>query len=377
MIVGIDATRNRSGGAVIHIKGILSNFDFSAHEIDHIHLWSYPELLKQIPDYDWLTKHTHKLIQKNLFFQVIWQKYIFPKELADFSCDILLSTDAGTFCCFKNNIVMSRDMLSYEPGMMERYPLLTFSRLRLYLLRYVQNSSLSRALGTVFLTNYAYDVISKQAGPLNRVKVIPHGVTESFKGICSDKTSEFKKEIVVTYVSNIAPYKNQKTILNAILKFSEKSKLKVNFIGGGNCFYYDEVVKIINSKSILKQCVTIFPKLPHSEIISILKKTDIFLYASSCENMPNTLVEGMSTGLPILCSNKGPMPDVLKDTGLYFDPDNANDLKDALEKIVKNKGLREHFSRDAMLESKKYSWKRCSHETFTYLEEIMNGDGNV
>ena len=38
-----------------------------------------------------------------------------------------------------------------------------------------------------------------------------------------------------------------------------------------------------------------------------------FIFASTCENMPNILIEGMSSGLPILCSNYLPMPEFLKD----------------------------------------------------------------
>ena len=35
--------------------------------------------------------------------------------------------------------------------------------------------------------------------------------------------------------------------------------------------------------------------------------------------MPNTLVEAMASGLPIACSDRGPMPEVLGDGGVLFD----------------------------------------------------------
>ena len=46
-----------------------------------------------------------------------------------------------------------------------------------------------------------------------------------------------------------------------------------------------------------------------------LSKSNIFIFASSCENMPITLIEGMASGLPIACSDRGPMPEVLQDGG--------------------------------------------------------------
>ena len=57
---------------------------------------------------------------------------------------------------------------------------------------------------------------------------------------------------------------------------------------------------------------------PHA----VLKRAHLFVFASSCENMPNTLVEAMASGLPIACSDRGPMPEILRDGGTYFDPEN-------------------------------------------------------
>ena len=49
MILGIDASRCRSGGAISHLIGILDNFDPKKYKIKkEIHLWSYNSLLDRI-----------------------------------------------------------------------------------------------------------------------------------------------------------------------------------------------------------------------------------------------------------------------------------------------------------------------------------------
>jgi glycosyltransferase involved in cell wall biosynthesis len=68
----------------------------------------------------------------------------------------------------------------------------------------------------------------------------------------------------------------------------------------------------------------------------LLLKSDIFVFASSCENMPNTLIEGMAAGLKIACSSRGPMPEVLKDAGYYFDPESPVSISKAIEQIILN-----------------------------------------
>ena len=48
--------------------------------------------------------------------------------------------------------------------------------------------------------------------------------------------------------------------------------------------------------------------------------------------MLNTLIESTCVGLPIACSNRGPMPEVLEDGGVYFDPENTQSIKRSIEK---------------------------------------------
>ena len=50
LIVGIDASRNRSGGAKAHLLGVLRNGDPREHGISAVHVWSYRALLATLPD---------------------------------------------------------------------------------------------------------------------------------------------------------------------------------------------------------------------------------------------------------------------------------------------------------------------------------------
>jgi glycosyltransferase involved in cell wall biosynthesis len=107
----------------------------------------------------------------------------------------------------------------------------------------------------------------------------------------------------------------------------------------------------------------------HEEIPTLLSKADLFIFASSCENMPNTLMEAMAAGLPIACSNRGPMPEVLKDGGVYFGPENADSIANAVEQLITNESLRERVARRAKSISELYSWSRCANETWKFIHE--------
>ena len=229
MIIAIDASRNRSGGAKRHLIELMNNIGPYLDHDDCIHLWSYKDLLDEICDYTWLRKHDSKFLERSLPYQLYWQRYILPKEFKNYHCDIMLNTDAGTLCRVNPCITMSRDMLSYENGEISRYKL-SFAWLRLYILRYVQNQSLMSANGTIFLTQYAADVIQKETGNLSQVEIINHGVSDKFRRPVVQIKA--KETLDIMYVSNVDLYKHHWNVVKASKKLLQLGvKTNLHLIG--------------------------------------------------------------------------------------------------------------------------------------------------
>ena len=86
--------------------------------------------------------------------------------------------------------------------------------------------------------------------------------------------------------------------------------------------------------------------------------------------MPNVLLETMASGLPIACSEKGPMPEMLQDSGIYFNPEEPEEIAQAIYKLLSSKSLRSNLSKQSHELSKKYSWERCADETFIFLNKV-------
>ena len=83
----------------------------------------------------------------------------------------------------------------------------------------------------------------------------------------------------------------------------------------------------------------------------------------------------MTVGLPIACSNRSCMPEVIKDGGVYFDPEDSDSMADAIEKIIRNAGLRRAIAARARKLAEQYSWTRCADETFSYIAKIARKSG--
>ena len=91
--------------------------------------------------------------------------------------------------------------------------------------------------------------------------------------------------------------------------------------------------------------------------------------------MPNILIELMASGLPITCSNFGPMPEVLGDAGIYFNPESPLEIRDALMKLLDSPELRASLASKSFEKAKKYSWSLCADKTFQFLAKVaQNAD---
>jgi glycosyltransferase involved in cell wall biosynthesis len=241
--------------------------------------------------------------------------------------------------------------------------------LRLKIIGWLQVSSMRRAKNVVFLTKYAQTVISKYTGNLNSTSIIPHGLKNNFINVWKNRT-ELNNPISIIYVSNASHYKHHINVLKAVKEINKKGiDVKLHLIGanvGAASANLQQAIKIEDAKNYVR--TTKFMNV--NEIVDELKKADIGVFASSCENMPNTLVEMMGSGIPIACSNRGPMLEVLGTNNFTFNPFKSNEIFNVLMDMINNYENAKLHGQICSETSKKFSWLKCSQDTFKNISEF-------
>jgi glycosyltransferase involved in cell wall biosynthesis len=101
------------------------------------------------------------------------------------------------------------------------------------------------------------------------------------------------------------------------------------------------------------------------------RQADAFVFASSCENLPNIMIEAMGAGLPIASARRGPMPEILGAAGIYFDPEDVTSIADALRVLIETPHLREELAQMASLRAQDYSWRRCAEDTLNFIAHVQ------
>lgn len=381
MRIVIDATNLRDGGGVTHLTKILNFSHLSENSFTEVLVLGSKGLLTKIHDKPHIIKVHKKIFEKNFLLRSLWLFIYFDIFLKQSKADILFSPGGNIYTSFHPVVTMSRNSLPLELSEARRYGF-SFVFFRLFCLRILQKRSFLNSDGFIFLNTYAEGLFKIQ-GWLDSTKnlpittIIPHGVTPiNVEKIISQSVEknyfECDRPFRIIYVSIIDVYKHHDKVVKAIEKLIIKGLcVEINFVGP----YYRKAYK--NLMNIMKEMteetksrIKYHGKLTSSEQAVLYSKMDCVLFASSCENMPNILLEGMSSGLPIAASNRGPMPEILKSACLYFNPESVDSICEALEKLYSSRLLRANLAHRSLAISKNYSWKKCSKQTFEFLTYI-------
>jgi glycosyltransferase involved in cell wall biosynthesis len=108
-----------------------------------------------------------------------------------------------------------------------------------------------------------------------------------------------------------------------------------------------------------------------SLLASYYKHARAFVFPSLYEGFGIPLLEAMGAGCPVLCSNRGPFPEIVGDAGTYFDPEDVNHMQSILEKALFDDTLLEEMVKRGYQRSSMFSWDRTAGQTLALYRSLL------
>ena len=377
VILGIDAFNIRAGGGVTHLAELLGAAEPSAHGFHRVIIWSSTKTLEHIDDRIWLTKKSDPLLDKGLFHRALWNRFRQQRVARQADCDVMFVPGGSNESGFTPLVTMSQNLLPFEWWELKRYGVTTYT-LKLLLLRWAQGRTFEKADSVIFLTHYARETVRRVIGALpSDCPIIPHGINTRFMKPprMQRPLEEFttSRPCRVLYVSIVDVYKHQWHVAEAIAILRREGIPVVLELVGPPARGMSRLTSAMHRFDPFGTFIVYRGAIPYASLDEIYAKADMCVFASSCENMPNILLEGMAAGLPIACSQMGPMPEILDGAGVYFDPEDARSIAHSLRELVASPVLRARCARDAYARAQAYSWKRCADDTFKLFAQVARG----
>lgn len=371
--IGIDATSIVDGGGFTHLKELIENYLKQKANYQLI-VYASKNVLNQLSNHPKLSKHNFSFLNKSRLHRLFFQIFLFDKILKS-ECDIFLSVTGDYIGDFRPYIAMSQNMMLYEREFWREIKSIK-EKSKFYFNFKRQKKCFENAEGIIFLSQYAKNYISSSLKIENKnTSIIHHGISPKFLNqkfhLKSIKDYSMNNPFRFLYVSTVHVYKNQWNVVEAISKLRQKGyPVALTLIG--NVIYEpsgDRLTKVINQLDPDNQFINHILYIPHDEIVDKYSNHDGIIFASTCENMPNILLESMASGKPIACSNKQPMPEFLKDGGFYFNAKSVNSIFETLENLLNSFKKFKKLNKLNIQELKNYNWEETSTKTIGFIEK--------
>jgi glycosyltransferase involved in cell wall biosynthesis len=144
---------------------------------------------------------------------------------------------------------------------------------------------------------------------------------------------EAPKKIKIVFVASLLPYKRHKDLIYA---FSQLAKYgiegELHFAGNG--ILYEELHNLCKKLSIIDKVVFHGHISDKHKLISLLDSSDLFIIPSATEGLPRVVIEAMARGLPVIGSNVGGIPELVRNNDLFKVGD-TNGLTELILRVIK------------------------------------------
>ena len=201
--------------------------------------------------------------------------------------------------------------------------------------------------------------------PDNRIPVVFNGIDLSR---CIVKESYARKDtFTVLHIGRFMDVKNHELLLRSFARFKgQHSDARLQLLGDGEL--KENMMQLAGQLNITDAVE--FAGL-QSNVYPWLHNADVFILPSKFEGMPMTLIEAMGTGLPIIASNVGGIPDMLSSQkeALLIEPKEEK-IIEALEMDYSDAKKREYWGRNALQRSSLFSSQAMARK---YLQLYSSG----
>ncbi|HTN47038.1 MAG TPA: glycosyltransferase [Flavipsychrobacter sp.] len=248
-----------------------------------------------------------------------------------------------------------------------------------------------RSTGIVAISESQKDELSRQYKicPADKIEIIPLGLDLDKFGYVQDfKRELFRREhqiaedeIAIGIIGRIVKVKNHDLFVAACKKLKALTGKKVRFIVVGDGDMREHMEQQFAAAGIdyayyptENRNATAICTSWQKEIDKVLAGLDIVALTSHNEGTPVSLIEAQAAGKPIVSTRVGGVADIMIDgkCGFITQPDNVDQLAEALFKLVESEAMRTEFGsfgKDYV--KKKFSYQRLVSDMSSFYHRLL------
>ena len=83
-------------------------------------------------------------------------------------------------------------------------------------------------------------------------------------------------------------------------------------------------------------------------------------------------VEALNQGTPVVASLEGPVPEVIGEAGVYFDPKDPEQMAKVMADLLKDPARQKHLVQKGQKTIEKYSWENMAREALGVYKKVIS-----
>lgn len=373
MKIVINALSARLGGGQTYLKNLLAHLP-SQPDLE-ILVFAPPSL--RLPEDRRIRRGIIAWPTENPLLRSVWEKVALPRILAHERANVLfcpgglISTRAPSGC---RTVTMFRNMTPFDERARRAVPF-GLQRLRNWMLEHLMLASMAQADLTIFISEFARRVIEARIC-VHEGQTIPHGISAAFRthGHAMERPGQLPRGKYLLYVSKFDSYKHQAEVVQGFARLPRELQQQYTLVLVGEMDHPSAAHVKAKMESLCHPgSVQLLGAVPYAELPAFYHHAAAILFASSCENCPNILLEGLASGRPVLSSNVMPMPEFGGRGIEYFSPFDPDDIARALRDVLTDPQRASAVAASALAESHRFDWPESAARTWASLIRLARG----
>ncbi|MDE0585260.1 MAG: glycosyltransferase family 1 protein, partial [Planctomycetota bacterium] len=167
------------------------------------------------------------------------------------------------------------------------------------------------------------------------------------------------------FIGSVEAKKNVELLLRAF-GMALGTGLNADLVIGGRAGWKSELVKeVVAELPQLKGRVKFLGFVDQQNMAPLVAGARALVLPSRYEGFGMPVVEAMAAGTPVLCSNRGALPEIAGDAAQLFDADDVEKLKSLIEQLDADDEMFDKMRQDGIERAQNFSWRKCADETFS------------
>lgn len=183
-------------------------------------------------------------------------------------------------------------------------------------------------------------------------------------------------ERTIIYVGGFSPHKNLEVLVSAFKKICTQpgfSDVKLVLVGEyqNEVFHsYSAVIRKQVADFNLLDRVIFTGYLADEELVILLNLATVSVLPSLIEGFGLPAVEAAACGCPVIATKESPLPSLLGEGGIYFDPTSQEDLERALTRVLESEPLRLQLGAAAKTAASRLTWEAAAHQMMDLIRKV-------